>query len=166
MTVLRVGVSGVVVFALSLQAGCSFLFVHGPPANHAELASLECSDSNAWPVVDVIWAGLNGVGAASAAGDNTNPNKDQILAVGISWLVVSGISAIYGFSEVSACGDAKRLREPRFVPHGVSAQPALPVPAALATPPIAAPAGGPAPVVPGVRPSRSRSLAMRPALAD
>jgi len=110
MHVKRVGSVAAMIFTVVFQSGCSFLFVHGPPANHAELASFECSDSNAWPVVDAIWAGLNGLGAASAAGDDANPDQGQIVAVGVTWLVVSGISAIYGFGKVAACHDAKRQR--------------------------------------------------------
>jgi hypothetical protein len=53
---------------VSLPSGCSFLFVKGPPAHHAQLQSFDCSESNALPVLDVIWAGLNGIGAASAGG--------------------------------------------------------------------------------------------------
>lgn len=114
----RVGAIVAAIAVASLQSGCSFLFVKGPPANHAELASVECSDSNGWPIVDAIWAGLNGLGAATAPADKidssgmkSSPSHDQVVAVGVSWLVVSGISAIYGFSKVSACRDAKQLHE-------------------------------------------------------
>jgi hypothetical protein len=100
--------------AVSLHPGCSFLFVSGPPADHARMASFECSESNAVPVLDTIWAGLNGLGAISVAGDNTNPNQGQIAAVGISWLVLSGISAIYGYSRVSQCKTARHQRDERY----------------------------------------------------
>jgi hypothetical protein len=110
MHVKRVGWVAAMISTMAFQSGCSALFVHGPPANHAELASFECSDSNAWPVVDTIWAGLNGLGAASAAGDDANPDQDQIVLVGVTWLVISGASAIYGFSKVAACHDARGQR--------------------------------------------------------
>lgn len=118
MDVKRVGAIAAVIAMASLQPGCSFLFVKGPPANHAEVATFDCSDGYGWPAVDAIWAGLNGLGAATAGDDmdqgtgtKSGPSHDQIVAVGVSWLVVSGISAIYGFSKVSACREAKERRE-------------------------------------------------------
>jgi hypothetical protein len=100
--------------ALSLQPACSFMLVKGPPDNHPDLQTFECTDSYTWPVLDTIWAGLNGIGAASALGDRENPDRDQIVGVGMSWLVLSGIAAIYGFSKASTCSDAKRLRDARL----------------------------------------------------
>jgi len=146
------------VLALGSQSGCSFAFVNGPPEHHAEMATFECTESNAWPVLDAIWAGLNGLGAASAAGDNQNPNQGQIIAVGLGWLALSGISAITGFSKVSACNDAKRKRDERYfgrggpgplTPAAAPAEPAAPPAtsrAPTATPAAApsAPAGAPA----------------------
>lgn len=114
----------VALFLVSLPSGCSFMFVKGPPSNHAEVASFECSDSNAWPALDAIWAGLNGLGAVSAAGDDNNPDHDQIVAVGLTWLAISGISAIYGFSKVSQCSEAKRQRDKRYyAPASASSSP-------------------------------------------
>ena len=115
----RVGVAAIIAI-VSLQSGCSFLFVHGPPSNHAQLASFDCSESNGWPIFDVIWAGLNGLGAATAGntpdmtgngGTSTGPSQGEVVAVGVTWLVVSGVSAIYGFSKTSECRDAKQRRE-------------------------------------------------------
>jgi hypothetical protein len=134
------------IFAVSVHSGCSALFVSGPPANHAQMATFECSESNAWPVIDAIWAGLNGIGAASAAGDDTNPNQAQIVAVGLSWLAVSGISAIYGFSKVSQCHDAKRQRDERF--YGAPAPTPAPVLATPAAPGAAPPPGAVVPAAP------------------
>jgi hypothetical protein len=139
------------IFTVSLHSGCSFLFVNGPPADHAQVASFHCSESNAWPVVDMIWAGLNGLGAVSAAGDDTNPDQDQIVGVGLAWLAVSGISAIYGFSKVSQCNDAKRLRDERYYPERIAAPAPAPAPVSAApsasgvAPVRAAPAAAPVP---------------------
>jgi hypothetical protein len=105
----------VMMIAALLPTGCSFLFVHGPPSNHAQAPQFDCSDGVGWPVVDVIWAGLNGIGAASAANDGSMiENPDQVVAVGVAWLVVSGISAIYGFAKTSECRDAKHLRDEQY----------------------------------------------------
>jgi hypothetical protein len=155
---------------VSLPSGCSFLFVKGPPANHAQMNSFDCSDGNGWPVFDLIWAGLNGLGAASAAGDDENPDPQAtdpgtVVAVGLGWLVLSGASAIYGFTKVSKCKDAKRLRDERYYPPpGMPATapapaavppPPPPPPPAAAPPPVAAPvpvapppADAPAPAIP------------------
>src|SRR5687767_5586014 len=119
MGLIRVGLIGIVSSALVLHSGCSFLFVKGPPVGHAGMVTFECSDSRGWPTFDVIWAGLNGIGAASAAGDDENPDQGQIVAVGLAWLVLSGISAGYGFSKVSDCEKAKRARDERY-PRGVA----------------------------------------------
>jgi hypothetical protein len=124
-----------------MQSGCSFLVVSGPPSNHASLASFDCSESNAVPVLDTIWAALNGIGAISAAGDSSNPNQGQIIGVGLSWLAISGAAAIYGYTKVSQCKAARREREERFANSGDPASPPAPMPAAA--PP--APAAGPAP---------------------
>ncbi|HEY6174272.1 MAG TPA: hypothetical protein VIX73_07500 [Kofleriaceae bacterium] len=149
----RIALIGATILAITLQAGCSFLFVKGPPATHAEMPTFECSDSNAWPVLDAIWAGLNGLGAATAVSDNMNPNQGQIEAVGVAWLVVSGISAIYGFGKVSECNEAKRKRDERYFGHRVA--PVVPeeprdatTPAAHTTPSAPAPAGAPPPATP------------------
>jgi len=145
--------------------GCSFLFVHGPPENHAALTTFQCSESNAWPVLDGIWSLLNGLGALTAAGDDNNPDQGQIVAVGLSWFVVSGISAIYGFSKVSDCNKARQQRDERYAypPPGpvpapyapprpspaVAPRPAVaPAPAATPPPPAVAPPAPPPPASP------------------
>lgn len=112
---------GAMILTMLLGSGCSLLFVHGPPEDHATLARFDCTESNAVPVLDVIWAGLNGLGAASV--DGANPQHDQIVGVGVAWLVVSGISAVYGFTKVSHCNDAKRQRDQRYYPGGITAAP-------------------------------------------
>jgi hypothetical protein len=138
----------IMMVALLFHSGCSFLFVKGPPEQHAQMSSFDCSESNAWPVIDTIWAGLNGLGAISASNDSTTPSPgqpshSQVVAVGVSWLVVSGISAIYGFSKVSTCNDARRQREERYQrAAGVSGAPPV-------DPDAAMPSGSPqAPVAP------------------
>jgi len=145
------------------------------------MAVFDCSDSNAWPVIDAIWAGLNGIGAASAAGDDKTQNRGQIIGVGLAWLAVSGISAIYGFSKVSQCKDAKQQRDEQHLGGGAATPPPAPPSgrSAPAAPGGAPPAATPAPAItpvpttsvspsrshvplhPAVRSSPSRSLAMR-----
>jgi hypothetical protein len=141
------------------------LFVSGPPANHTAVVSFDCSDNHAWPVIDAIWAGLNGLGAAIAISDSTTRNRGQVIEVGLAWLAMSGFSAIDGFSKVSDCHAARRQHDdhnaPRRMPASTSAA------ASLATPP-----GPPSPLDQARARSSSsapapRSLAMRsPAAAS
>ena len=42
---------------LCSTAGCSFLFVHGPPPDHERLPFFDCSSSNVLPVLDALYAG-------------------------------------------------------------------------------------------------------------
>lgn len=135
MGLIRIGLSCTVAFALVLSSGCSFMFVNGPPANHAEVAVFDCSDSNGWPVVDAVWAALNGIGAISASNDSMNPQQGQIVAVGLAWLAVSGISAVYGFSKVSDCNKAKRQRDERYFGSGVAGPTPAVAPRTTAPPP-------------------------------
>lgn len=129
MGVTRVGLISAMVVSVLSQSACSFLFVQGPPANHAEDPAFDCTTSRGWPVFDVIWAGLNGLGAASAAGEDAStttqpedgPSRDQVVLIGLGWLVVSGISAIYGFNKTAECSTAKRQRDAHYV---LPAQPA------------------------------------------
>lgn len=167
---MRAILSIIVAVALVFHAGCSYLFVSGPPANHAQLAVFDCTESNTLPVLDLIWAGLNGLGAASALSESEqmNSNRDQVITVGALWLAVSGTAAIYGFSKVSDCKSARRQRDERYYPPrgwapGSPAAyppppgsypppvyyptPGYPAPAGAAAPPggAAAPAAAPAP---------------------
>ena len=46
--------------------GCSYVFVDGPPKNHAQLPYFECSSSKAWPVIDTVMAATLGIAAGAA----------------------------------------------------------------------------------------------------
>ncbi len=150
MCVTGTGLVGAMIFAVMLQSGCSFMFVEGPPAKHAERASFECSTSNAAPMVDTISAAVNGLGVALAANEDRMLNREQDMKVNLTWLAVSGISAIYGFRKVSQCKDAKRLRNERYE----SERNPAPVSASAAS--GEAPAPGPvAPAASGIAPVRT-----------
>jgi len=45
------------------------------------------------------------------------------VGVGLAWFVLSGTAAAYGFSKVSQCGEAKRMRDARYYPPGPPAPP-------------------------------------------
>lgn len=95
-------------------AGCSFLFSKGPPPNYQRVSFLDCSTSVAPPVLDTLWAGLNGLGALAASGktdeqwqaDGQKTSRSTVLGVGVFWFVISGFSAIYGYKAASDCKDA------------------------------------------------------------
>ena len=74
-----------------------------------------CTEGNTVPVLDAVWAGLNGLGAALAlTGDeNDYENRDQIVVVGAAWFVVSGLAAREGRSRVRACREAKATQAAR-----------------------------------------------------
>jgi len=92
------------------QMGCSFIFTEGPPPNHEQMPYFDCSTSYAPPVLDSIWAGLNGFGAilalaTSEAEWQRERDVDRKVAIisGLLWLGLSGASAMYGYREVGAC---------------------------------------------------------------
>jgi hypothetical protein len=135
------------------DVGCSFMLTKGPPVEHARLWHFDCSTSYAPPVLDTIWAGLNGLGMAvalstSEADWKRTQNNDQSTTamVGLVWLAVSGSSAIYGYKTVNDCNQAKERYHPRY-------------PAPDATPParslliLPRPSVPPAPAAPPVPPT-------------
>lgn len=155
MCVTRAGLVGAVIFANLLQSGCSFMFVKGPSAKHAEKASFECSESNAAPVIDAISAAVNVLGTTLAAIDDQLVDREQV-NVNLTWAAVSGISAIYGFRKVSQCNDAKRLRDERYESERKPASASVSAPAASGD----APAPGPvAPAASGIAPVRTAPAA-------
>src|SRR5438874_249546 len=106
---MRKPVAGIMALALASN-GCSLLFMDAAPQNHAKLAYFDCTSSIAAPVLDTIWAGLNGIGAATASG----PNSSSTVAVGLGWLAISGAAAIYGYQKAGACREAKQALQTRM----------------------------------------------------
>jgi uncharacterized protein YjdB len=93
---------------------CGFIFSHAPPEGHEEMDYFTCTDNNAGPIIDVIWASLNVLGALVAAGDpDAYENSSQIIAVGLSWGVLSGAAAGVGFNKTKKCKAAKRAQAQR-----------------------------------------------------
>ena len=137
-------------------AGCSFVFSKGPPDDYKEVSHFDCSGYTA-PVLDTIWAALNGLGALNAAGasgrewkqQNQSYDQSTVVGVGLMWLAISGASAIYGYHNASACEDAKeeveemlseempRYRTRRRVRHLPPKLPAAPSPPPTVTAPAA-----------------------------
>jgi hypothetical protein len=95
--------------------GCSFFFSRGPSAPDS-FPYFDCSTSYAPPVLDTVWAGLNGLAAASAAFTSEEEwtgryDRSVVFTSGFIWLAVSGASAAYGYEKVGECrADQARQR--------------------------------------------------------
>jgi hypothetical protein len=101
--------------ALSLS-GCGFIFSHGPPAGHENLQYFSCTESNTGPILDIVWAGLNVIGALTVAGDPSSyDHPDETVAVGLAWGVVSSSAAAVGFNKSKKCRAAKQQLAARQV---------------------------------------------------
>lgn len=93
--------------ALNL-AGCSLLFTSAPPSNYKELNSFSCTESEAAPILDVVGAALNLLGAVAIAGNKeAYENPDQAVAVGLAWTAALSGSAVFGFSNAKKCREAR-----------------------------------------------------------
>lgn len=102
----RLSLLAVLVFGLS---GCGFVFVNGPPAGHENMNYFSCTESNAGPILDGVWGGLNLAGALTAASDpDAYVDSGQIIAGGLLWTGVSTAAAIVGSNKTSDCREAKQ----------------------------------------------------------
>lgn len=108
-TVFSLTATGALVAFLSVgMSACGFIFSHGPPDGYEQMSSFDCTTENTGPILDLVWAGLNVAGALAASSNpQTYTDPGQIEAVGLSWGVVSSISAGVGFSKSSRCRAAK-----------------------------------------------------------
>jgi Big-like domain-containing protein len=97
-----------VIALLVTSSSCGFILTQAPPQNHEQLSYFSCTESNVGPILDVIWAGLNVLGALTVSGDpNSYNNPGQVEAVGLGWGVLSGAAAVAGFGKTSRCRAAK-----------------------------------------------------------
>ena len=125
-----------------LLAGCGFVISQGPPTGHEQLDAFSCTESNAGPTLDIVWASLNVLGAVAAASDpSAYDNSGQIVAVGLAWGVFSSFSAASGFNKSKRCRAAllelaARQAQRRANPSGLSLPTEVPsVQAVMVTPP-------------------------------
>jgi len=133
-----------IVLSLSslLLAGCGFVISQGPPTGHEQLDAFSCTESNAGPTLDIVWASLNVLGAVAAASDpSAYDNSGQIVAVGLAWGVFSSFSAASGFNKSKRCRAAllelaARQAQRRANPSGLTLPTEVPsVQAVMVTPP-------------------------------
>jgi hypothetical protein len=89
--------------------GCGIMFVHGPPAGHRQMDYFTCTESQAGPIIDLVWGSLNFVVAAVVAVDPEAYEDTGIhAAYNLSWAVMSGVAAGVGFHKTRKCKEAKR----------------------------------------------------------
>jgi len=71
------------------------------------MESFTCTESNAGPTIDIVWASLNVLGALGVAADpGAYDNPGEIAVVGIGWGVFSSFAAASGFSKSKQCRQA------------------------------------------------------------
>lgn len=105
---------------LTAASGCGFLFVHGPPTGHEQLEYIPCTESDAGPILDIVWGGLNVLGAlVIASSPDEYENPELATASGLGWGVVSSFSAASGFKKVSACKNARQALAQRQAARGM-----------------------------------------------
>jgi len=128
--------------------GCSFLFSEGPPANSADRAYFTCAESYAPPVVDTVFAGLMTLTAlvAKRTDEMTEEEYQTAVAVWAGTAVLTGAAAIYGYSAVSRCRDAKTQ-------HAMTAMRASRLPPPYGVAPWGAPPPMWPPLLPAPRPA-------------
>lgn len=125
------------IFAVSvwlLVSGCGFIFSKGPPTGHEQMDSFSCNESNAPPVLDIVWGSLNVLGAiAAAVSPSSYEHPGEIVAVGLAWGVFSSVSAAHGFKQSRRCQRAlQQLADRNAQRRGIPA--ATPVQAVVITP--------------------------------
>jgi len=97
------------ILVLPSLAGCGFLFTQAPPQGYESMDYFSCTESNTGPILDVVWAGLNVLGALVVASDqDAYETPGTTMAVGLGWGVLSGASAGVGFSKTRRCRTAKQ----------------------------------------------------------
>ena len=98
---------GLALCALVLTGGgCSYVFVDGPPANHARMPYFECSSSKVWPVVDGVFAASLAAGTVGAFADQGSSTDTTEAVVIAAEAAAFAISAISGHHKVEACREA------------------------------------------------------------
>jgi hypothetical protein len=99
--------TGTLITLLLALTGCGFIFSHAPPPGHEQMTGFTCSTDNTPATLDILWGGLNVVGAVIAAAEPESvQDPDQVIAVGLGWGVLSTASAISGFSKTKECRSA------------------------------------------------------------
>ena len=104
-----------VLVVAQLCSACSFVFVSGPPPNHAQLPYVECTESRVVPILDGVWAALQTANLLIAAGSDGDEFEDKYgIARGPAMGLYGGFAALgiaglaYGWARTSSCHEAKK----------------------------------------------------------
>ena len=110
--------------ALVALSGCSFAFVTGPPANHAQLPYFDCTSSRLAPALDAALSmlmALNIIALATTTdaewaqrsnctrGDSKCPSISRrgTMAIDGAVGIASAAGAVYGWGKTSECRRAR-----------------------------------------------------------
>jgi len=133
-------------------SGCALLFVKGPPDNHQELESFECTESRIAPVLDLIMAGGYFLAAGQEPGYYAAPDyygqggpvygSGQDNTPNILGALLYGVSGAVGLGRVNSCREAKEELRARLAASAQAVQaaraaqtaPSVPTPPAARRP--------------------------------
>ena len=74
------------------------------------MGAFYCTESDVGPALDIVWGGLNLLGALAIASDpDAYVEPTTGIVVGLSWGVISGAAAAVGFGRSKRCREAKML---------------------------------------------------------
>jgi hypothetical protein len=96
------------VVGLPWISGCSFMFMQGPPDNHARLKYFDCVSSVAAPVADTTGAAAYGLFAAATASIDDEDSEPPSPVLFGTFAALHLASAIYGYVDASSCNSAKQ----------------------------------------------------------
>lgn len=113
----------ILLLALEVSGGCSFIFVRRRPANHAQLPSFECTSSQVAPTIDTVFAVTTPLGAGLSALNDPLVRTWTTAAFAGAWTAALAASAIYGYETTASCRAAQaqlvaRQRTGRVAPGG------------------------------------------------
>jgi hypothetical protein len=142
----------------AVNIGCSFVFIDGPPTEHAKMSYFDCTSTYGLPVADGLFALTGAVGAGEALGQskqayadkNGGASRNAAAGIDIAFAALGAASAVYGIVQTARCDRAKDdLKARIFAPtlHRPDLPPPVPAPAP-ASPPTAPPAPASPPTTP------------------
>jgi hypothetical protein len=154
-----------------LGAGCSFIFMEGPPEDHAKSVYFDCTSTYGLSVADGFFALSGGAAAGAAlsqskqayADKNSGASRNAAAGVDLTLAVGMAASALYGVVQATRCDRAKEALKARIFMQALHPPPPpslLPPIGATSGPPPTFPAPGqlsPPVSVPGAAPPTTES---------
>lgn len=161
----------------AVNASCSFVFIDGPPTEHAKMSYFDCTSTYGLPVADGLFALTGALAAGEALGQskqayadkNNGASRNAAAGADIAFAGLWAASAVYGIVQTARCDRAKEdLKARIFAPtlHRPELRLPAPTPAPAPAPPPAPAATPTAPTEPAspppVSPTRSPSSGIEP----